>query len=386
MTRAEAASGHFRGQKADKSNAMKPEIVDKYKRKTAAVLALVFALAITLLPAPGILAVPPGGDLASKSQQAAEISNQINALDKDLAVATEAYDRVKDELDGISAKVDETRQRLFEIKDSLKERRGILNARVVELYKNGRTSMLEVLLRTKDFDDFLKRADYVSRVAENDSRLIDRIKSSRDSLAEVEGQLADQQRQQEGLVQQAAAKKNLVESSLTQRQALLNSINQDIQNLLAQEAKRRAEESAALEKQAQQELANTPNAPSSDIATTAMKYLGIPYHWAGEGPGKCTTGEHRICFDCSGFTKYIYMLFGIELPHNAAMQYDRGIKVPLSQARPGDLVFFGSPAHHVGMYLGNDMFIQAPHTGDVVKVSKLSDRSDLSGICRYTKG
>jgi len=386
MTRAEAASGHFRGQKADKSNAMKPEIVDKYKRKTAAVLALVFALAITLLPAPGILAVPPGGDLASKSQQAAEISNQINALDKDLAVATEAYDRVKDELDGISAKVDETRQRLFEIKDSLKERRGILNARVVELYKNGRTSMLEVLLRTKDFDDFLKRADYVSRVAENDSRLIDRIKSSRDSLAEVEGQLADQQRQQEGLVQQAAAKKNLVESSLTQRQALLNSINQDIQNLLAQEAKRRAEESAALEKQAQQELANTPNAPSSDIATTAMKYLGIPYHWAGEGPGKCTTGEHRICFDCSGFTKYIYMLFGIELPHNAAMQYDRGIKVPLSQAKPGDLVFFGSPAHHVGMYLGNDMFIHAPHTGDVVKVSKLSGRSDLSGICRFTKG
>ena len=383
MTRAEAASGHFRGQKADKSNAMKPEIVDKYKRKTAAVLALVFALAITLLPAPGILAAPPGGDLASKSQQAAEISNQINALDKDLAVATEAYDRVKDELDGISAKVDETRQRLFEIKDSLKERRGILNARVVELYKNGRTSMLEVLLRTKDFDDFLKRADYVSRVAENDSRLIDRIKSSRDSLAEVEGQLADQQRQQEGLVQQAAAKKNLVESSLTQRQALLNSINQDIQNLLAQEAKRRAEESAALEKQAQQELAN---APSSDIANTAMKYLGIPYHFAGEGPGKCPTGEHRICFDCSGLTKYVYMLFGIELPHNAAMQYDRGIKVPLSQAKPGDLVFFGSPAHHVGMYLGNDMFIHAPHTGDVVKVSKLSGRSDLSGICRFTKG
>ena len=225
MTRAKAASGHFRGQKADKSNAMKPEKAEKNKRKTAAVLALAVVLTITLLPAPGILAVPPGGDLASKSQQAAEISNQINALDKDLAVATEAYDRVKDELDGISAKVDETRQRLFEIKDSLKERRGILNARVVELYKNGRTSMLEVLLRTKDFDDFLKRADYVSRVAENDSRLIDRIKSSRDSLAEVEGQLADQQRQQEGLVQQAAAKKNQVELSLTQRQALLNSIN-----------------------------------------------------------------------------------------------------------------------------------------------------------------
>ena len=351
-----------------------------------AVLALLVAAALVVIPASGVIAVPPGDDLASKSQQAAEISNQINALDKDLAVATESYDRVKDELDAITGKVDETRQRLFEIKEDLKERRSLLNARAVTMYKNGRTSMLEVLLRTKDFDDFLKRADYVARVAENDSRLIHKIKSTRDSVAEVERQLAEQQRQQEGLVQQAAAKKNEVEASLAQRQALLSSINQDIQKLLEQETRRRAEEAASLEKQAQEQLANTPNAPTSDIATTAMKYLGIPYHWAGEGPGKCATGEHRICFDCSGLTKYVYMLFGIQLPHNAAMQYDRGIKVPLAQAKPGDLVFFGSPAHHVGMYLGNDMFIHAPRTGDVVKVSKLSARSDLSGICRYTKG
>lgn len=360
--------------------------VTKDKSGSAAVLVLLVAFTLIMIPASGVKAVPPSGDLASKSQQAAEISNQMNALDKDLAVATEAYDRVKYELDSITGKVDETRQRLSEIKESLKERRSTLNARAVTLYKNGRTSMLEVLLGTKDLDDFLKRADYVARVAENDASLIQRIKSTRDAVADVERQLSEQQRQQEGLVEQAAAKKNQVEAGLAQRQALLNSINQDIQKLLEQETRQRAEETAALEKQAQEQLTNAPNAPSSDIANTAMKYLGIPYHYAGEGPGKCTTGEHRICFDCSGLTKYVYMLFGIELPHNAAMQYNRGIKVPLSQAKPGDLVFFGSPAHHVGMYLGNDMFIQAPHTGDVVKVSKLSARSDLSGICRFTKG
>ena len=360
--------------------------VTKNKSRSAAVLALLVATALIAIPASTVRAVPPDGDLASKSQQAAEISNQINALDKDLAIAAEAYDRVKDELDSINAKVDETRQQLFKIKESLKERRGTLNARAVTLYKNGRTSMLEVLLRTKNLDDFLKRTDYVARVTESDASLIHKIKSTRDSVADVERRLSEQQRQQEGLVQQAAAKKNQVEAGLAQRQALLNSINQDIQKLLEQETRRRAEESSALEKQAQEQLTNTPNTPSGDIANTAMKYLGIPYHLAGEGPGNCPTGEHRICFDCSGLTKYVYMLFGIELPHNAAMQYDRGIKVPLSQARPGDLVFFGSPAHHVGMYLGNDMFIHAPHTGDVVKVSKLSGRSDLSGICRYTKG
>ena len=378
--------GRFSGLQVRKNKAMRFGRIILKRSGSAAVLALLVATSLVAIPASTVRAVPPDGDLASKSQQAAEVSNQINALDKDLEVTTEAYDRVKDELDKISGKVDETRQQLFKIKENLKERRGTLNARAVTLYKNGRTSMLEVLLGTKNLDDFLKRADYVARVAENDANLIQRIKSTRDAVADVEGQLSEQQRQQEGLVEQAAAKKNQVEAGLAQRQALLDSINQDIQKLLEQETRLRAEESAALEKQAQEQLASTPNAPSSDIANTAMKYLGIPYHLGGEGPGKCPTGEHRICFDCSGLTKYVYMLFGIELPHNAAMQYDRGIKVPLSQAKPGDLVFFGSPAHHVGMYLGNDMFIQAPHTGDVVKVSKLSGRSDLSGICRYTKG
>jgi len=360
--------------------------VTKKKSGSAAVLALLTVIALTLIPTSDVKAVPPGGDLASKSQQAAEISRQINALDQDLAIATEAYNRVNEELESINGKVEQTRKQLSEIKDSLKERRSTLNARAVALYKNGRTSVLEVLLRTKSLDDFLKRADYVARVAESDAGLIKKIKSTRDTVADVEHRFSEQQRQQEGLVQQAAAKKSQIESGLTQRQVLLSSINQDIQKLLEQETRQRAAESAAFEKQAQEQLANAPSTPSSDIASTAMKYLGIPYHLAGEGPGRCPTGQHRICFDCSGLTKYVYMLFGIELPHNAAMQYDVGIKVPLSQAKPGDLVFFGSPAHHVGMYLGNDMFIQAPHTGDVVKVSKLSDRSDLSGICRYTKG
>jgi cell wall-associated NlpC family hydrolase len=372
--------------RARKSEAVKSVSSTNKKSGCCAVLALLIAITLIAIPASKVMAAPPGGDLASKSQQAAEITNQINAMDKDLEIATEAYDRVKEELDNISQKVDETRQRLFDVRESLKQRQSLLNARAVTMYKNGRTSMLEVLLRTKDFGDFLQRADYVARITENDAGLVRKIKSTRDAVTVVERQLSEQQRQQEGLVQQAAAKKNQVETGLAQRQALLNSINQDIQNLLAQETQRKAQEASALEKQAQQQLSNAPNAPSSDIANTAMKYLGIPYHLGGGGPGTCPTGEHRICFDCSGLTKYVYMLFGIDLPHNAAMQYDCGIKIPLSQAQPGDLVFFGSPAHHVGMYLGNDLFIQAPHTGDVVKVSKLSDRSDISGVCRYTKG
>lgn len=347
---------------------------------TTAVALCVFSL--LLAPTAGILAQPTSGDLASKSQQAAQVSSEINALDQELDVATEAYNRVKGELDAITEKVDLTRQRLFEIKVSLRDRRELLNNRAAAMYKNGRTSMLEVLLQTRDFADFLERADYVSRVAQNDSKLIKRIRVTRDSVAEIERQLAEQQRQQQGLVEQADAKKSEIGTRLGQRQALLNSLNQEIQRLLEEETRARAAETAELERQARDVLVA---APEAGLAKTAMKYLGIPYHWAGEGPGRCPTGEHRICFDCSGLTQYVYKLFGISLPHNAAVQFNRGVKIPLSQARPGDLVFFGMPPHHVGMYLGNDMFIHAPRTGDVVKVSRLSARSDLSGICRFGK-
>ena len=353
---------------------------DKTRFITAVVV--IAALAILLVPSSGVRAVPPESDLASKSEQAAQITREIDSLDNELAVATEAYDRVKVELDAITAEVDDTRQRLSEIKKSLRERRDILNERAAAMYKNGRTSMLEVLLRTKDFVDFLERADYVARVAQSDAKLITRIKSTRDSVGQLERELSEQQRQKEGLAQQAVAKKQQVESKMANRQVLLASINQDIQKLLEEQTAQQRAVDAVLNEQAKDVVTN---APEGGLAKTAMKYLGVVYHWAGAGPGKCPTGEHRICFDCSGLTQYVYKLHGISIPHNAALQFNRGIKVTLKQARAGDLVFFGTPPHHVGMYLGNDMFIHAPRTGDVVKVSRLSSRSDVSGICRYSR-
>lgn len=356
------------------------------RRTKTSVISITLSVAIALcsialIPASVVRAVP-GGNLESKSQQAAQVAREIDSLDQELAVSTEAYNRVKVDLDNITEKVDSTRKRLSEIKQSLKERRSVFNQRALSLYKNGKTTLLEVMLNTRNFADFLQRADFVIRVADSDSKLISRIKTTRDSVAELESQLAEQQRQQEGLVEQEEAKKYQIESKLNDRQNLLNSLNQDIQKLIAEQQVIERASDEALNKQAQDLLLD---APEGGLAKTALKYLGIPYHWAGAGPGQCPTGEHKICFDCSGLTMYVYKLYGIQLPHNAAMQFNRGIKVTLKQARPGDLVFFGTPPHHVGMFLGNDMFVHAPQTGDVVKVSKLSSRSDLSGICRFGK-
>lgn len=358
-------------------DSLRPRI--KNSIRTAFAVLLIIALSAVIVPGPEAGAVP---DVATKSEEAARIAREIDSLDQQLAIAAEAYNRVKSELDAVKMELDETRQRLYEIKQSLKSRTDVLNGRAVAMYKNGKTSMLDVLLNTEDFGDFLQRADYVARMTESDAKLVNQIRDTRDSVSELERQITEQERQKYGLVQQAAAKKVEVEAKLNERREFLSNLNEEIQKLLEEERRRRSAESSALEKEAEEVLVREPEA---GLANTAMKYLGIPYHWAGEGPGKCPTGEHRICFDCSGLTMYVYKLHGISLPHNAAMQFNRGIKIPLAQARPGDLVFFGSPPHHVGMYIDKDLFLHAPCTGDVVKVSRLSARSDLSGVCRYSR-
>jgi cell wall-associated NlpC family hydrolase len=100
------------------------------------------------------------------------------------------------------------------------------------------------------------------------------------------------------------------------------------------------------------------------VAALARDYLGIPYRWGGSSP---STG-----FDCSGFVMFLYARVGVSLPHNAAMQYRYGRAVPRSQLRPGDVVFFNGLGHN-GVYIGGGRFIHSPRTGDVVKISSLSE-------------
>lgn len=111
------------------------------------------------------------------------------------------------------------------------------------------------------------------------------------------------------------------------------------------------------------------------VLRTARSALGKPYVYGGTSPA---TG-----FDCSGLTQYAFRSAGLTLPRVSAQQARAGIAVPYSQLRPGDLVAFYSPVSHVGIYLGDGLFLHAPRTGDVVKVTRLSAMK-VTAIRRFT--
>ncbi|MCC2626164.1 MAG: peptidoglycan endopeptidase [Burkholderiales bacterium] len=102
----------------------------------------------------------------------------------------------------------------------------------------------------------------------------------------------------------------------------------------------------------------------------SMNLIGIPYKWGGNTP---SSG-----LDCSGFIRYVFKKsLGITLPRTANEMAMLGKKIPFDQLQPGDLVFFkthsGRPITHVGMYLGNNQFIQAPRTGKDIQISALDE-------------
>lgn len=105
------------------------------------------------------------------------------------------------------------------------------------------------------------------------------------------------------------------------------------------------------------------------IVEKSKTYLKIPYKWGGTTPKG---------FDCSGFVRYVYKEFGYTLPRTTKQQIYCGKSVSKSDLREGDLVFFGSPVHHVGIYIGNNRYIHSPKTGDVIKISELKRRSDYN--------
>jgi cell wall-associated NlpC family hydrolase len=331
-------------------------------------MVLLLALAAMPLAGPAVQAQ----SVESKQAEAAQVLAQIQSLDASLELKVEAYNAAQIELDKIAAEQRANERRLKIAKTNLGSAQGNLEQRLVELYKNGTTDLVEVLLGSSSLDEILDGIETADRVSDQDTQILDEVRRFKEEVKQREAQLADARAHQEQVVAERAAQKNAIQAQLAERQSLLASIKDQISELQAREraAQRRMESEARARLASQPSTSgggggggNAPAAKYGGVVGIAMQYLGIPYQWGGASP---STG-----FDCSGFVMFVYAQVGVSLPHNAAMMYGYGSPVSRSELAPGDLVFFNGLGH-MGIYIGGNQFIHSPHTGDVVKISSMT--------------
>jgi cell wall-associated NlpC family hydrolase len=305
----------------------------------------------------------------------------------ELEATIEAWNYANVELDRIDGELASNAKHLKAAKKSLVISQQRIQERLRDLYVNGEgDSTLEVILGSRSLDDIITRLDAIERVSSQDTRILQTVKKYRKEVETRRENLQDARADQADIVAEQAAQKQYIESQLAEQQRMLASVKDEIAEMRAEEQRRQAAlaaqaraaaQAAQLASQASTQQtydqaavvptydADAPAARYGHVVGIALQYLGIPYVWGGSSP---STG-----FDCSGFTSYVFAQVGVYLPHHAASQYSLGTPVAYEQLAPGDLVFF-SGLGHVGIYIGSGQFVHAPHTGDVVRISSLSER------------
>jgi cell wall-associated NlpC family hydrolase len=325
--------------------------------------------------------------ITSKRAQAQAIMAEVESMNHELESTIEAWNYANVELDRIEGELASNAKHLAAARKSLRIAQQRISERLRDLYINGEgDSTLEVILGSQSLDDIITRLDAIERVSSQDTRILQTVKTYRKEVETRRETLRDARADQAQIVAEQASQKQYIESQIAEQNQLLASVEDEIAELRAEEARRQAElaaeararaQAAQLASQAAAQAsydtdvvvptyyADVPAARYSHVVGIALQYLGVPYVWGGSSPA---TG-----FDCSGFTSYVYAQIGVYLPHHAASQYSMGTPVPYDQLAAGDLVFF-SGLGHVGIYIGGGQYVHAPQSGDVVKISSLSDR------------
>ncbi|TLM98780.1 MAG: hypothetical protein FDZ75_01585 [Actinobacteria bacterium] len=312
----------------------------------------------------------------SKLDQARTVKAQIDRLDNRVEYAAERYNVASSRHAALAVKQRRAAARFTKVKKRQQVVQRHLRVRATSMYRQGPMGFLDVLLGAQSFEEFSATWDLLKDLNTDDAEAVAELKTLR---AEAKKARADLTRQERAAARQVAimrANRRSIESQLAERKAKLSGLEAEIARLdAAEEAARRARAASFVSNSGGANFDSFPaptRAPRSEVVDVAKRYLGAPYVWGAAGPNS---------FDCSGLMMFVYRQVGVSLPHSSRAQIGSGERVSRGDLQPGDLVFFGSPIHHVGMYVGGGMYIHAPHSGDVVKISAL-DRGDYAGACR----
>jgi cell wall-associated NlpC family hydrolase len=343
--------------------------------------------------------------IRAQQARARTVRAQVEQIGKNLQIVEDQAWSAQQRLKLVKQSLRRNEYRLHVARGNLHAAQKRLMSRLYSLYVNGSPSTIEVIAGAHSLSQIIDRAESAQVLSNQDAALGQQAINFEHAVQARERQLKKLEKAREHTVAVWEAKKREKASELARQKQLLASIHTTLQQLVAQEAAReraqqraeearlrqelaarRAAEKAAQQQQQQQQQQTSstptlvpppvsvpignPGAGHPEAASIALRYLGVPYVYGGSSPSG---------FDCSGLVMYVYAQLGISLPHYTVAQWNA--TEPISSPAPGDLVFFNGLGH-VGIYLGGGRFIDAPHTGSVVRIDSMSGFGGYDGARR----
>ncbi|MEV0004227.1 NlpC/P60 family protein [Micromonospora sp. NPDC050980] len=295
----------------------------------------------------GMLAAP-----AHAAPSVDEIDAQIDKQWEKLEPTIENYNKVRAQLKANQKKSDKLRDKMvpLELASTLAMNKvGDIAARY---YMRGPSQEMGALLVSTRPGTLAEQLVMLDRIADDQRRQIAGVLATRDKYNREKQKLDEMIATEKKQEAQLAAQKKQIDSEIKRLTAMLPV--------------------TSIRPAGCPKIDGVVSSAARTAIKTACAQVGDPYVWGATGPDS---------FDCSGLTQYAYKAAGISLTHFTGAQWNEGRKVSRSEARPGDLVFFGGDLHHVGLYLGNGVMVHAPRTGKPVQVSSISTQP-LAGFVR----
>lgn len=344
-------------------------------RLRSAGLALVVGLSCLPLVAPGHAAAQSIEDI---QRRVTSLADELDRLEVQMSNLDEQHIEALNRQEELDAEIADIESDVAEAEAELGEMRGTLyTAAVNQFMHGGRNSTLTNLLASVGgVQDALTRSEIINIALNQGSITTDSLDASATELAKKKSKLEKQRRNAESAAAYALERQDNAEQLYAKYQRLLTSVEGDLQEALRAERQRRGRSISPPSKEDTSKYKNIPgvSAKAALAVRRGLELQGVPY--SARRPINVSYG-----LDCSGFTYTAWQAAGVSIPRSSRAQYAGLPKIPKSEAKAGDLIFYHSPISHVSLYIGGGREVHSPQRGDVVRV-RSTDWSRVVGVAR----
>ncbi|CAM5285546.1 MULTISPECIES: C40 family peptidase [unclassified Streptomyces] len=291
-----------------------------------------------------------------------EVKAKVDKLYEEAEQATEKYNGAKEKQEKLQKEISTIQDNVARGQEELNELRDGLGSMASAQYRSGGIDPSLQLFLSADPDNYLDKASTLDQLSGQQVEALKKIQVKQRDLAQQRSEASEKLKDLSATRTELGKKKKQVQGKLSSAQKLLNTLTAQERSALQEEEQR---SNRASERQVLTGGKSTPASGRAGAAFAAAQgKIGTPYVYGATGPSS---------FDCSGLTSWAYAQAGVGIPRTSQAQANYGTRISsMSQLQVGDLVFFFSDLHHVGLYAGNGQVLHAPRTGTNVRYESMS--------------